>query len=608
VQPLRRRISERSMSQSSRTLIIQVLILFLLSLSVRFLTWQDNRLDIGKVQTAVTDGYKDSAGQLLRGDYGRFFGDVNHLGHPPGYPIVIAILAKLFGPSDTVLQLFQILLDSLSVVLIFLIALKLINLTVALVAGVLGALSPQFAYFSVLLLPDSLIVLPILAAVYFLLRARESDRLYNYAIAGACIGLSCWLRANALFLAPFLALSIPLFVSRPQRLRAGLLIVAGAVIIIAPITIKNLIVFHRFVPVSLGAGQTLLEGIADYDKENRFDIPITDLGIMKQEAEWYGKPEYAQWLFGSEGIERDRMRVARGMSVIKSNPVWFAGVMVRRAVASTRLDPVPILAPESPFSANTEKLEETPSSWQSPVEEFLAGATTNNATRMTVDKWIRLESDTQKYGDLFISAPISVEPGHDYALVLPTRLEAGRVTLKITDKDQRKALASTIVELNEVYLSQDQPARQVRIPFVSANNSQVRFVIASNAASHSIVMFGAPSLTKLGPSSGQWLRYVRIPLRVPQMIFKTAFMIPLGVIGLIVLGYKRQFHTLALLLVVPAYYLVVQSALHTERRYVYVIHFFLTILASVALVRGVEALGKFGQRFRRDKAVSTVTN
>ena len=38
--------------------------IFLLAALVRFLTWQDNDRDIGKVQTSVTEGYKDSARRI----------------------------------------------------------------------------------------------------------------------------------------------------------------------------------------------------------------------------------------------------------------------------------------------------------------------------------------------------------------------------------------------------------------------------------------------------------------------------------------------------------------------------------------------------------------
>ena len=63
--------------------------------------------------------------------------------------------------------------------LIFLIALKVVPFTAAVLCGFLAAISPQFAYFSVVLLPDSLVVPPLLLAVLLLIRGR------NFAIAGA---------------------------------------------------------------------------------------------------------------------------------------------------------------------------------------------------------------------------------------------------------------------------------------------------------------------------------------------------------------------------------------------------------------------------------------
>src|SRR5215210_8029571 len=68
---------------------------FLLALFVRFLTWQDNYREIWKVQTSVTQGYKDSGRQLLTGDFKSFVSDINHFGHPPGYPILLAAIFKI---------------------------------------------------------------------------------------------------------------------------------------------------------------------------------------------------------------------------------------------------------------------------------------------------------------------------------------------------------------------------------------------------------------------------------------------------------------------------------------------------------------------------------
>jgi hypothetical protein len=548
--------------------------LVVLAFGVRFLTWQDNYRDIGKVQTSVTDGYKDSARQLAAGDLKAFTDDINHLGHPPGYPIFLAAIFKTFGESDTAIQSVQIVLDVAAVVLLFLIALELLPLTAAAICGFLAAISPQFAYFSVVLLPDSLVVPPILLAIYLLIRGRKKSRMANFAIAGALIGLSCWLRANALLLPPFLALLTPLFVERGKSLRAAGALIGGAVLVIAPITIKNAIVFDRFVPLSLGAGQTFLEGIADYDKENRFNIPNTDLGLMRQEAEWYGKPEYAQLLFGADGIERDRMRVKRGLAVVRSHPFWFAGVVARRGLDSTRLDPVPVLNSESSMS-------------------YDLPASTNNH-----ENWTRLTGNQEKYANLHVSEVMNVNPATDYALQLQLKLERGRLRIKITDQEQREVLASTNVDLVEGLSGTAQPVHNLTLPFVSANHSQIRFIVSSYAAADSSALIGDSRLVELGPSSYQWLRYVRQPLGFAQRLLKTAWILPLVILGLVLIIRQRDRQTLLLLLAVPAYYLVVQSALHTERRYVYVIHFFFLIFASAALWRMATLVYGFAAGFR----------
>ena len=534
--------------------------LVLLALLVRFLTWQDNRHEIGKVQTHVTIDYKEPARMLAAGDLNSFVNDINHMGHPPGYSIVLAAIFKMFGESDTAIQALQVSMDTVAVILLFLIAAEFLPVAAAAICGALAALSPQFASFSLPLLPDSLVVPPILLAIWFLIRTRRQSQIANFAIAGALIGLSCWLRSNAFLLAPFIALITPLFVERGKRLRAASALVAGAMLTIAPITVKNAIVYHRFVPLSLGAGQTLLEGIADYDKANRFNIPNTDLGIMRQEAEWYGNPEYARVLFGRDGIQRDRMRVRRGLAVIRSHPFWFAGVVVRRGLASTRLDPVPVLNRESPVSH--------------PIPSFSGNA-----------QLLPLEPQHENYGTLYVSETMYVKTGMDCVAYVPVKLERGRLQIKITDEEQKTVLASTNVDLLEGVSASEQPVHDLTIPFVSANHSQVRLVVANFAARNSTVLIGQPRVGELGPSSYQWLRYVRQPIRFVQRFFKTAWVLPLVIAGLFVFIRRREWHALALLLAVPAYYLTVQSTLHTERRYVYVIHFFFLVFVSAALWR-----------------------
>ena len=413
-------------------------LVFAAAFCVRLLCWHDARSEARAVQSAVTENYKQQA-RLIGGNGALSFftpgsatNDPDLLGHPPGYPFVLALVHGLFGESDAATQIFQIVCDSLAAALVMLVALELLPFAAAVTAGALAALAPQFCWNSILLLPDTLAVLPVLLALLLLLRADRGRALPKAAAAGALIGLSCWLRANALLLAPFVALAVPFLFERGRRLRVSLALVAGALAAVAPLTARNAVVFGEFIPVSLGSGQTLVEGIGDYDPEERFGLPDTDVELQRQEAEAFGRPDYASTLFGPEAVARDRARRARALSVIRAHPLWFASVMVRRAASMLRLERVPL---------------------------------------------------------------------------------------------------------------------------------------ASDAA----------------PAAGGWTRPPRLAVRAAQRLFITAVFLPLYVLGLVLLARARSRRALAALVAVPLYYLCVQSALHTEYRYVLAIHYVLFIAAAAAL-------------------------
>jgi 4-amino-4-deoxy-L-arabinose transferase-like glycosyltransferase len=335
---------------SRRKRIIIAGLIFLSALGVRLLVWQNQRTEAREVQTRVTENYKQLARLLQQNGLASFYdpgsttGDPDLLGHPPGYSILLAVIYRLVGESDPATQLFQMICDSLAVVVIFLIAIELLPLGVGVMAGLMAALAPQFSWNSILLLPDTLAALPILVAIYLIIRAREWHRWSCILAAGALIGISCWFRANALLLAPFLALLTPIIFPRGLRLELSLALIGGACLVIIPLTIRNAVVFGHFIPVSLGAGQTLLEGIADYDQSGSLGLSTTDVGLIRQESETHNRPDYALTLFGPDAIKRDRERLARGFRIIRAHPVWFFTVMVRRAGSMWRLERVPLIS------------------------------------------------------------------------------------------------------------------------------------------------------------------------------------------------------------------------------------------------------------------------
>jgi hypothetical protein len=203
---------------------------------------------------------------------------------------------------------------------------------VGVVAGVIAALSHHLAHFSNFILPDSLCPLPVLAAMYLLARAYRARQhpFWLYATAGLLIGASTWLRPQSMLEGVFIALMLVAFSKRRRVMVPRAAVLASASLLaIMPITIRNYVVYGEFIPVNIGMGIVLWEGIAEASGD-RFGAVATDSGVAEQEAFLYNDPEYADSWSSPDGIKRDRDRVAKSLDIIIRHPLWYAGVMVGR--------------------------------------------------------------------------------------------------------------------------------------------------------------------------------------------------------------------------------------------------------------------------------------
>ncbi len=567
-----------------------------MAVGARLLQWQNNWLTIDKTMWRLTQRYKDEAQFLLNGDISSFVRgplpqpDPGVLMHTPGYPLLIASIYKVSGNSDVALRLFQILCDAGAALLVFLIAAELLPGGAAIIAGLLVALSPQLAFSSLLLLPDSISGLPILLAVYLIVRASKHPHLATIIAAGAAVGVSCWLRANALLLAPFLCLLILLLFERGKRWRYAIALAGAAFLVIVPITIRNAVVFRSFIPLSLGAGQNLVAGIADYDPEKRFGLEAYDDAASRQEAELYNRPDYAADLYRPDGIERERARFARALSVIRSNKLWFLGVMLRRAALMLEYERVPIVSVEPSVTNSLEIKNETELAWSGSPAELIAGnSSSSGRAQLSLtenNQALRLIGDDSGQGKQLASAPISIQRKSDYVLRLPVRVEQGRMVIRVESVDKGTILASAALPDS---LEPEAPTKDsmtfIQLPFVNAGAEQVRIVLvnAEPKQGSPIIEIGRMEVFRLGPASYLWTRYPRMLLKSVQKFFKTSWMLPLMLIGILLLSLARRTRVLAIVLAVPAYYLCVHSPLHIEHRYVLAMHYFFSILIAVGL-------------------------
>jgi hypothetical protein len=316
--------------------------IFLIALAVRSLYAVDLAPALESQEqpgSRMMQRYDEGAAAILRGD-GLLFvsgvepSDTGLLSRPPGYSILLAAIYRVLGRGLFAAQLVQNGLNALVPVLVFLLGDTLLGRRTAIGAGLLAALLPHLAYYSALLTPDAVCAIPVLLALVLLVpiaRGRGVP-IARALLAGVALGLAVWLRPNLLLLGPTVAAAVAVLARRPARRWAmAAAVAAAAVSAVAPITIRNFILYRAFVPVSINLGVVLWEGIGEASG-NAWGTRTDDIDVAAQEAEMYGDPRYAEWWASPDGIRRDRDRVRRSLAVIAAHPAWFAGAAVRRAL------------------------------------------------------------------------------------------------------------------------------------------------------------------------------------------------------------------------------------------------------------------------------------
>ncbi len=120
----------------------------------------------------------------------------------------------------------------------------------AIASAFVVALSPLFAMYAAYPSPDVPTTWFVLGGNWLLLLAAQRKSVRLALAAGVALGIACWLRVNPLYLCVGWAVALLLFVKEAWSLRLKLAAaaLAGTVIVIAPIVIRNYIVFPDFTP------------------------------------------------------------------------------------------------------------------------------------------------------------------------------------------------------------------------------------------------------------------------------------------------------------------------------------------------------------------------
>ena len=310
-----------------------VLGVFLLALIVRFVyLWQIQSSPF--FETPLGDaGWHDTwARSLLQGGWrypGVFF-------RAPLYPYSLAVLYALLGEGYLMVRVAQIVLGSLSCVLVYRLAGRLFNRTTALVAGVGAGLYGTLIYFDAELLIVVLILFLDLLLLWLVTGRGGRSGWIGTLLAGLVLGLSIIARPNIVLFVP--ALLFWMWWKdgrrrRPRFYRQLGLIGLMVVLVILPVAIHNHGAGDGRVLISSQAGINFYIG-NELQADGKTSAPpggVTYEDSFKDNV-WAASERIAQEELGRglKPSEISRYWYSRTFGEIGQDPLRWAGLMLRK--------------------------------------------------------------------------------------------------------------------------------------------------------------------------------------------------------------------------------------------------------------------------------------
>ena len=249
----------------------------------------------------------------------------------PLYPLSLAIIYLVFGQHLLLAKLFGILISTATVYLTYDVAARLFeDWRAAFASGLLLAIYPGFLTSAHLLLSETLFSFCVMLTFDVVLRSvarplRVSGGFVYVgflAAAGVAWGLATLTRGAALYFAPLFALWIGWVVHRTpgggiQRgVAAGLVFIAGTAVVIAPWTMRNATVFHRFVLLETKGGVNFWFGNSP-DTPRQFIRNVWKVGVREPMLGALPRDE----------VERDRAAYRLGLAYVAREPWVFIARM-----------------------------------------------------------------------------------------------------------------------------------------------------------------------------------------------------------------------------------------------------------------------------------------
>ena len=240
----------------------------------------------------------------------------------PFYLYFLTFLKKIFGIDWTTVKFIQSFIGAFNALLILALGNRLFNKTAGFFAALIYALYGNVIILESTLEPTVFILLFNLLSVYFFVLAKNDSRLPFQTVAlliagGLFTGLSIITKPNSLLFIPLGITWLLLFPTASltfrKRLAKPLFFCGAALVVVAPVTIRNYVKLNDFVLVTADAGKVFFHGNSSGASPLE-GINLPDNIFLEEKGT---EPDYAHVLF------RETAAKITGKAMSPSESSWF---------------------------------------------------------------------------------------------------------------------------------------------------------------------------------------------------------------------------------------------------------------------------------------------
>lgn len=197
-----------------------------------------------EILTGDSKGYDEWARRIAGGEW--LGTDVFY--QAPLYPYFMAVVYAIAGAAPVAVRICQIVMGAAGCVFLASAASRLFSTRVGFIAGVIAAVYGPAIYYDGLIQKSSLDFFLLTLVLWMAARGATRSKLASWLVTGVALGALVLTRENALVLAPALLLWIAMQTAwRPkQRALAAALLIAGIVVALAPVALRNRAVGGEF--------------------------------------------------------------------------------------------------------------------------------------------------------------------------------------------------------------------------------------------------------------------------------------------------------------------------------------------------------------------------